>query len=232
MGAETAAEAAPLIADKYLGGMILRKEWQPFSDTIDAVEPATGTVLGKVALANAETVSAAAADARAAQVEWAALEPDYRAAVFLRALTIGQTHADEIIEWIVRESGSAKAKAAFELKVSLRAIQLAAAMPHQPQGQVLPSTPDRLSLAKRKPLGVVGVISPFNFPLYLAMRAVAPALAVGNAVLLKPDPRTAICGGIVIARLFELAGLPAGVLQLLPAAPRQARPCATMATWR
>ncbi|MBN3813950.1 aldehyde dehydrogenase family protein, partial [Paraburkholderia sp. Ac-20347] len=64
--------------------------------------------------------------------------------------------------------------------------------------------------------GVVGVISPFNFPLYLAMRAVAPALALGNAVVLKPDPRTSVCGGFAIARLFELAGLPAGVLHVLP----------------
>jgi len=63
---------------------------------------------------------------------------------------------------------------------------------------------------------VVGVISPFNFPLYLAMRAVAPAIALGNAVVLKPDPRTAVCGGAVIARLFEQAGLPAGVLHMLP----------------
>lgn len=68
---------------------------------------------------------------------------------------------------------------------------------------------------RRRPLGV---ISPFNFPLYLAMRAVAPALAVGNSVVLKPDPRTAVCGGFVIARLFELAGLPSGVLHVLPGA--------------
>ncbi len=73
-----------------------------------------------------------------------------------------------------------------------------------------------LSFAKRLPLGVVGVIAPFNFPLFLAMRAVAPALALGNAVVLKPDPRTAVCGGVAIARAFERAGLPAGVLHVLP----------------
>ncbi len=68
-------------------------------------------------------------------------------------------------------------------------------MPTQAQGIVLPGSADRLNLARRMPLGVVGVISPFNFPLYLALRAVAPAIAVGNAVVLKPDPRTAICSG-------------------------------------
>ncbi|KAK0330341.1 hypothetical protein LTR94_033214, partial [Friedmanniomyces endolithicus] len=70
-------------------------------------------------------------------------------------------------------------------------------------------------MARRRPLGVVGVISPFNFPLYLAIRAVAPAIAVGNAVVLKPDPRTAVCGGFSIARIFEEAGLPKGVLHVL-----------------
>jgi benzaldehyde dehydrogenase (NAD) len=65
-------------------------------------------------------------------------------------------------------------------------------------------------------VGVVGVIAPFNFPLILSMRAVAPALALGNAVVLKPDPRTAICGGVSIARVFEEAGLPAGLLSVLP----------------
>jgi benzaldehyde dehydrogenase (NAD) len=66
------------------------------------------------------------------------------------------------------------------------------------------------------PAGVVGVIAPFNVPLILGIRSVAPALALGNAVVFKPDPRTAVCGGVVIARIFEEAGLPAGVLHLLP----------------
>src|SRR5258708_22389897 len=71
-------------------------------------------------------------------------------------------------------------------------------------------------MARRVPVGVVGVISPFNFPLILSIRAVAPALALGNAVVLKPDPRTAVSGGIVLARVFEEAGLPAGLLSVLP----------------
>ena len=71
-------------------------------------------------------------------------------------------------------------------------------------------------MAKRLPVGVVGVISPFNVPLILSIRSVAPALALGNAVLLKPDPRTVMTGGVNIVRVFEEAGLPAGVLQLVP----------------
>ncbi len=62
---------------------------------------------------------------------------------------------------------------------------------------------------------MVGVIAPFNVPTVLAIRAVAPALALGNAVVLKPDPRTAVSGGVLFARVFAEAGLPAGVLQVL-----------------
>jgi benzaldehyde dehydrogenase (NAD) len=71
-------------------------------------------------------------------------------------------------------------------------------------------------MARRVPAGVVGVISPFNVPIILGIRSVAPALALGNAVILKPDPRTAVTGGVTIARIFEEAGLPPGVLQMLP----------------
>ena len=95
-------------------------------------------------------------------------------------------------------------------------LHRSAAMLTEPQGLVLPSDGGRLSLARRVPRGVVGVISPFNFPLILSSRAVAPALATGNAVILKPDPRTVLSGGFIVARLFEEAGLPKGVLQVLP----------------
>jgi benzaldehyde dehydrogenase (NAD) len=71
-------------------------------------------------------------------------------------------------------------------------------------------------MARRIPAGVVAVIAPFNVPLILSIRSVAPALALGNAVLLKPDPRTAVSGGIVLARIFQEAGLPAGLLHVLP----------------
>ena len=85
-----------------------------------------------------------------------------------------------------------------------------------PAGEVLRSMQPRLSLSRRVPVGVVGVIAPFNSPILLALRAIAPALAVGNAVVLKPDPRTAVVGGVLLARVFEEAGLPAGLLHVLP----------------
>jgi benzaldehyde dehydrogenase (NAD) len=83
---------------------------------------------------------------------------------------------------------------------------------------VLPSTQARLSFTRQVPVGVVGVIAPFNAPLMLAVRAVAPALAVGNAVVLKPDPRTTVCGGFILAQVFSEAGLPFNVFHVLPGA--------------
>lgn len=209
-------DGTKLIGEEQLGGKAFKGSWSTLTSTADVAEPATGTVLGTIGIATADDIADAAASAREAQRTWAADTPDARAAVFPKAIQVATERWDEIVEWIMRESGSVRPKAEFELSITIKSLQLAGAMPQQAQGLVLPSERGRVSLARRRPLGVVGVIAPFNFPLYLAIRAVAPAIAVGNAVVLKPDPRTSICGGFVIARLFELAGLPSGVLQVLP----------------
>jgi benzaldehyde dehydrogenase (NAD) len=106
--------------------------------------------------------------------------------------------------------------AGFAVHVAAQECYEAAALPSRPYGELLPSEEPRLSMVRRRPVGVVGVISPFNVPIILGIRSVAPALALGNAVILKPDPRTVVTGGVTIARVFEEAGLPAGVLQMLP----------------
>src|SRR5690606_27965182 len=107
--------------------------------------------------------------------------------------------------------------AGLETHTAAQECHEAAALPTHPQGEVLATGDDaRWSLARRRPAGVVSVISPFNFPLILSIRSVAPALALGNAVLLKPDPCTAVCGGVALVEVFREAGLPDGVLQLLP----------------
>ena len=127
-----------------------------------------------------------------------------------------QAHFDELAMAIARETGGIVPKGQHEVKEAIVLCQIAASLPMQAQGEVLPSTPGRLSIAKRVPHGVVGVISPFNFPLILGIRSVAPALALGNAVVLKPDPRTPVSGGVIMAEVFRRAGLPDGLLQVLP----------------
>jgi len=179
-------------------------------------EPATGQVLSQVGIASAADMQAAIGRAHQAQPAWAALGPRERAAVFHRAASIFAQHMDELALAIARETGGIVAKGQHEVREAITLAQLAAALPMQAQGQVLPSTPGRLSIARRVPHGVVGVISPFNFPLILGWRSVAPALALGNAVVLKPDTRTPVSGGFIMARVLEEAGLPKGLFQVLP----------------
>ncbi|GAA5030039.1 aldehyde dehydrogenase family protein [Streptomyces siamensis] len=182
-------------------------------------EPATGDSLGAVTLATAEDVATAARAASAAQPEWAGLPHFARAAVLRRAGDLFAAHADELRDWIVRESGSIPGKADFELHVAAQECYEAAALASRPVGQILPSEAPRLSYTRRVPVGVVGVIAPFNAPLILSIRSVAPALALGNGVVLKPDPRTAVCGGLALAAVLAEAGLPDGLLQVLPGGP-------------
>lgn len=184
--------------------------------TSDALEPATGNKLGSYGVASVEDVLSAARTAAEAQKEWAARRPEERAAVLRRAGLLWEEHAEEIGTWITREAGSIPAKAALETHSAANECYDASALPALPAGEVLTSNSNRWSLSRRRPAGVVSVIAPFNFPLILSIRAVAPALALGNAVLLKPDPRTAVCGGVALMRVFEEAGLPAGLLSLLP----------------
>ena len=180
------------------------------------VEPATGRELGRMGKPAPEDVAEAAASAAAAQREWAAMPHSARAAVLRRAGDLWQRHAEEISGWNVREVGAVPGMAGFALHVASEECYEAASLPSRAIGEVLPSEEPRLSMARRVPAGVVAVISPFNVPIILGIRSVAPALALGNAVVLKPDPRTAVTGGTLMARVFEEAGLPPGVLQMLP----------------
>jgi benzaldehyde dehydrogenase (NAD) len=198
-------------------GSVFNGSWTVAKGGNQAVmEPATGEVLTETGLANSEDVAVAAGTAIAAQKAWAGLAPRERAVVFRRAANILQQHLEELALWVVRETGAVLLKGEHEIREAIELMSIAAAMPLETQGSVLPSAEGRISYAKRIPLGVVGVISPFNFPLILSLRAVAPALATGNAVILKPDPQTPVSGGFIIARALQEAGLPAGVLQVLP----------------
>jgi len=138
--------------------------------------------------------------------------------VFRKAADLAQQSFAELALYVARETGGALFKGEHEVREAIVLLHQAAGLLSQPHGLVLPSAAGRLSYARRQPHGVVGVISPFNFPLVLSLRSVAPALAAGNAVVLKPDPQTPVSGGFLIARLFEEAGLPKGLLQVLPGA--------------
>ena len=140
-------------------------------------EPATGETLWSVNLATPADVAAAAQAAEQAQARWVQVPPREKAEILRRAGELFSQRHDELSLHVARETGGILPKGQHEIREAAVLCHLAASMPLQSQGQVLPSTPGRMSLARRVPRGVVGVISPFNFPMILTLRAVAPALA-------------------------------------------------------
>lgn len=204
-------------AEMFSNKVFLNDWRESTGGSCDVVEPATGNVLAKIALGSSDDIRLAVTEAKKQQSHWANLPFDQRGNILRRAAELILQHKDTFIEWNIRECGSMAPKAEAELHASLEQLNMAAAMTMQPDGVTLPSAiPGRRNTCRRVPLGVVGVITPWNFPLLLAMRSVAPALAAGNSVVLKPDHQSAITGGLLIARLFEEAGLPKGVLQVIP----------------
>lgn len=178
--------------------------------------PYDDSVVAEFALATAEDLDEAYRAAAGAQREWAAASPNTRAQVLRRAAELLEERREEIVDWLVEESGSTMIKANIEVTLAAGITQEAASFPTRVHGTIHPSnTPNREMRVYRKPVGVVGVISPWNFPLHLSQRSVAPALALGNAVVLKPASDTPVTGGTLIARIFEEAGLPAGVLSVV-----------------
>jgi benzaldehyde dehydrogenase (NAD) len=225
------APAPKFMIESAWHGRIFTSGWTPANGGgLEVLEPATGSVLTRVGNADVGDVMRAATQARCMQPAWAATPYEQRAAILRKAAALLEENQEEIVDWIMRETGGIRPKAGFEVHMVVNILHRAAAMVTEPQGLMLPTDPGRISMARRVPRGVVGVISPFNFPLILSARAVAPALAVGNAVVLKPDPRTVLSGGFVLARLFEAAGLPGGVLHVLPGGPPLAKPCARIRT--
>ena len=206
----------PFLSTEHWNGRLFLSGWNEASLAREILEPASGSVLTRVGMATPADVAEAAKRARAAQAAWVALPYEQRAAIFRKAASIIERETEGMTQWIVRETGAIPPKAGVELHMAVGILNEAAGMVTQPSGVVLPSNGGRISLARRVPHGVVGVISPFNFPLILSIRAVAPALATGNTVVLKPDPQTPITGGYLIARVLEEAGLPKDCLQVLP----------------
>jgi benzaldehyde dehydrogenase (NAD) len=164
------------------------------------LDKGSGEELGRAGLASEGDLEAAIASARRAQRAWAAQPYDVRAGLLRRVAGLLTERADEIAELIVRETGAIAGKAEYEVGGSTGELHEAAGVTSRVGGEVVPShNPDKLSIVQHVPVGVVAAITPWNFPLILGFRVVAPAIALGNAVVLKPAPETPLCGGLLIA---------------------------------
>ncbi|WP_309693949.1 aldehyde dehydrogenase family protein [Microbacterium foliorum] len=197
-------------------GRYFTGQWVTAQNTAEVRSPSTGELLGTYGVATAADLDAAVKKAIVAQRTWAALPANDRADIIRRAGDIIDRNMSILAEWLTTEAGSGQGKAAFEAGLVASEFYLASGTAMMPYGQLLQSAKPRLSMSRRRPVGVVGIISPFNFPGILSARSIAPALALGNAVILKPDPRTAVSGGLVFAAALEEAGVPAGLFSVLP----------------
>jgi benzaldehyde dehydrogenase (NAD) len=186
---------------------------------IEVTAKASASSLGILGVASPDDVGAAAREGKAAQAEWARTPGPVRGDVVRRFSTLILEHGTEIAAQIVAETGSIGPKGQWEVEMGARESLEAAAMGSAPLGVVnATAETGRRSYSVRVPVGVIGIITPWNSPFLLAIRALAPALVAGNAVLLKPDPQTPICGGVVFAELLTEAGLPPGLFHVLPGA--------------
>ena len=198
---------------QYIAG-----SWRPGRSTklIDDVNPWTGETLLTVKCADAGDVDEAYHAAAAAQPVWAALPYPERSAVLLRVVAVLDQRRDEIQDWIMRESGGTQIKAQLEWQLVKSGVLEAATYPGHVTSTMLPSSiPGMESRVYRKPAGVVGIISPWNFPLQLANRSIAPALACGNGIVVKPASDTPVTGATLLAKIYEEAGLPAGLFNVV-----------------
>jgi aldehyde dehydrogenase (NAD+) len=200
------------------GNLFFEGRWQPGSAGYSAEvrSPWTLEAIARINVANETDVDRAFKFAKLAQPAWEALPPGRKSEIFRNAARVLEARRTEVVDWLVREAGSTQIKAQIEWWAVHNSILEASTLPSHVDGRILYGDyPDRENLVYRLPVGVVSVISPWNWPLHLSMRSVAPALALGNAVVLKPAGDTPITGGLLIAKIFEEAGLPPGALSVI-----------------
>src|SRR6516162_977129 len=183
--------------------------------TADVFEPMTGEVQAKVALASKAEMRAAVENARAAQPEWAATNPQRRARVMMKFLELVQRDYDKLADLLAREHGKTIPDAKGDIQRGLEVVEFACGIPHLMKGEYTEGAGPGIDIySLRQPLGVVAGITPFNFPAMIPMWKFAPAIACGNAFILKPSERDP---GVPmrLAELMMEAGLPAGILNVV-----------------
>lgn len=183
--------------------------------TADVFDPNTGAVQAKLPLASTADVDAAVASAAAAQPGWAAQNPQRRARVMMRFIDLVNSHADELAELLSREHGKTLEDARGDIQRGIEVIEFCVGIPHLLKGEHTEGAGPGIDVfSLRQPLGVVAGITPFNFPAMIPLWQAGPALACGNAFILKPSERDPSVP-VRLAELFVEAGLPPGVLQVV-----------------
>ncbi len=199
-----------IFKDMYVGG-----RWWPVEHSFDDINPADSKTWAKVANATVEEVRRAIDSANHAFSNWSELPFNERAHYMIKIAEEFERRKMDVVKALQGEAGGWFGKGMFEASYIPEIFHAAAAMNYAAIGEILPSEHNKVSLAIRRPLGVVSVVSPWNFPVLLTARGIAFALSAGNTVVLKPSEETPYCGGLLFAEIFEAAGVPGGVLNVV-----------------
>jgi aldehyde dehydrogenase (NAD+) len=219
--ATASSTAQQAISKKPFDGfdnIFLNGKWRHGSSdqAYDDTNPYTNEVLVRIHLANEGDLNEAFHAARYAQPNWCRMLPAERSKILRRAADIMEERREEIVGWLIRESGSTRIKANVEWQYAHGITLEAATFPSRIEGPIMPcDIPGKENRVYRQPVGVVGMISPWNFPFHLSSRSIAPAIALGNTVVIKPASDTPVTGGLLLGKIYEEAGLPAGVLNVV-----------------
>ncbi len=207
-----------LQADSDWNELYIDGDWVETSsgETIPVTNPAKQETFAEAPAGTTDDVDAAYEAAAAAQPEWAALSREERNAYLADAIEVVNERFTEIATLLTQETGSAGYKAMAEFAVSVDALEEAIEI-EPPESEVRESATfdGKQNHITHEPVGVIGIITAWNVPLHLAMRAAAPAMALGNTVAIKPSPDTPISGGLLFAKIFEQVGIPDGVVNVV-----------------
>lgn len=196
----------------FVGGSLLTPKDGRFGDVYD---PSDGSVQARVPLASEAEVRRVIDDAQAAQPAWAATNPQKRARVLLRFLDLVQKNMTELATLLSSEHGKTFDDARGDIQRGLEVIEFAAGAPHLLKGEYSTEAGTGIDVySMRQPLGVVAAITPFNFPAMIPLWKAGPAIAAGNAFVLKPSERDPSVP-VRLAELFLEAGLPAGIFNVV-----------------
>jgi len=194
----------------YAGG-----SWKPVAAKFRDLNPANGSIWAEIADTSVQQVQETIVTAQAAFPGWSQLPYSTRGHYMLKIADEIERRKDDLVKAIQGEGGGWYGKGMFEAGYVPEVFRAAAAETFAPIGELMPSEPNKISMAVRKPMGVISVISPWNFPALLTSRGFAFALAAGNTIVLKPSEETPYCGGIFFAEVLDKVGVPAGVFNVV-----------------
>ncbi|MET3289785.1 UNVERIFIED_CONTAM: acyl-CoA reductase-like NAD-dependent aldehyde dehydrogenase [Brevibacillus sp. OAP136] len=207
-----------MMVEAYFTKQFIGGEWRTgrSSSSIKDINPYSGELLLTVPGASREDLNDAYAAAEKAQVEWEQTPMLTKQALFDRLLQTLVEQKEVIVQWLIKESGSTFQKANIEFEAAYGNVKESATFITRSVGNIRPSLFEgKENFIFRKPKGVVGIIGPWNFPFHLTIRSLAPAIALGNAAVIKPASDTPVTSGLLLGRIFELAGFPKGLVNVV-----------------